>query len=105
MPMIFRKRQPPVGAHPGTLVSAEEAQPPRMHVMTYGAEHVDERDETIAERLVLPEGADHVTWIDVQGLGDEGMLRQIGAAFRIHPLALEHAVNVPQRPKAEDYAG
>jgi len=103
--MIFRKRQPPVGARPGTLVISDEAQPPRVRVMTYGAEHVDERDETNVDRLVLPEGDDHVTWIDVQGLGDEGLLRQIGAAFRIHPLALEDAVNVPQRPKSEGYAG
>lgn len=105
MPMIFRKRQPPVGAHPGTLVISAEAQPPRVHVMTYDVGHVDEHEEADAARLVLPEADGHVTWIDVQGLGDEAMLRRIGAAFRIHPLALEDAVNVPQRPKAEDYAG
>ena len=42
-------------------------------------------------------------WIDVQGLGDEAVLRRIGAIFDVHPLALEDAVNVPQRAKSEVY--
>jgi magnesium transporter len=49
-------------------------------------------------------GPGTVTWLDVQGLGDETLLRRIGEAFDIHPLALEDLVNAPQRPKAEDYA-
>jgi magnesium transporter len=44
-----------------------------------------------------------VQWIDVQGLGDEKVLRRVGEIFGLHPLALEDAVNVPQRPKSEAY--
>jgi magnesium transporter len=44
-----------------------------------------------------------VTWIDVQGLGDEAILRRLAQIFEIHPLAMEDVVNVPQRPKAESY--
>ena len=44
-----------------------------------------------------------VTWINVQGMGDEATLRRIAELFGIHPLALEDAVNVPQRAKAELY--
>ncbi|MEZ4288531.1 MAG: hypothetical protein R3A47_10400 [Polyangiales bacterium] len=36
-----------------------------------------------------------VTWIDVQGLGDETTLRRIGECFELHPLALEEIGNVP----------
>ncbi|MBA2543547.1 MAG: magnesium/cobalt transporter CorA, partial [Deltaproteobacteria bacterium] len=47
---------------------------------------------------------DHRTvWIDVQGIGDEAMLRELGELFSIHPLALEDVVNSPQRPKVEEY--
>ena len=46
---------------------------------------------------------DTVTWIEVEGLGDERALRRIGEIFQIHPLALADAVNTPQRPKAESY--
>ena len=44
-------------------------------------------------------------WVDVQGLGDEGVLRRLAEIFSIHPLALEDAVNAPQRPKTEAYEG
>jgi magnesium transporter len=44
-----------------------------------------------------------MVWVEVQGYGDEELLRRIGAAFAMHPLALEDVVNAPQRPKAEAY--
>ena len=43
------------------------------------------------------------TWIDVQGFGDEQLIRQIGEFFHLHPLVLEDIVNLPQRPKTESY--
>jgi len=46
---------------------------------------------------------DAVTWVDVQGLGGEAVLRQLGETFAVHPLALEDVVNVPVRPKVEYY--
>ncbi|HEY5945459.1 MAG TPA: magnesium/cobalt transporter CorA, partial [Kofleriaceae bacterium] len=41
---------------------------------------------------------------EVQGLGDEAVLRALADLFSIHPLALEDVVNTPQRPKVEEYA-
>ncbi len=39
----------------------------------------------------------------MRGLGDEALLRRIGDIFGIHPLALEDAVNVPQRASSTLY--
>ncbi len=103
--MIFRKRQPPVGSIPGTLVIGTDAQEPRVTVMRYRPEDFEERIEPSTTELLRPIEDGFVTWIDVQGLGDESLLRRLGVAFGIHPLALEDAVNIPQRPKAEDYDG
>ncbi len=44
-----------------------------------------------------------MTWIDVQGLGDEATFRALAELFAIHPLAMEDLVNAPQRPKVESY--
>ena len=44
-----------------------------------------------------------VSWVDVQGLGSEDMLHRLGEVFKLHPLVLEDVINVPQRPKFEDY--
>ncbi len=37
------------------------------------------------------------------GLGSQDILQQLGQVFNLHPLVLEDIVNVPQRPKLEDY--
>ncbi len=98
---IFRKRHPPVGARPGTLVVPEGSPTPRVHVIRYAADAIDETDAIDLDAGAADDG--RITWVDVQGLGDEALLRKIGAAFHIHPLALEDIVNAPQRPKAEEY--
>ncbi|MEO8202058.1 MAG: magnesium/cobalt transporter CorA [Gemmatimonadota bacterium] len=99
----FRKRHPPVGSMPGTLVTEPNAQKPLIFVMCYTTEGVQEGEVTDPEQLRQYTDNDAVTWVDVQGLGDETVLRQIAEIFDIHPLALEDAVNVPQRPKSESY--
>jgi magnesium transporter len=42
-------------------------------------------------------------WIDVEGLGNLDVLREIGRLLEIHPLAIADVANVPQRPKVELY--
>jgi magnesium transporter len=98
---MFRKRHTPVGAKPGTLMINSHAQRPRIRGMKYKPDHLEEHDiAAVAELKNLLE-EDTVCWIDVQGLGDEKVLREFGDLFSIHPLALEDVVNVPQRPKIE----
>ncbi len=101
--ITFTKRRPEVGARPGTLVIANEAPPPKVHVIHFTSTEVREEDVTDPERLRAVHRADAVTWVDVQGFGDESLIRRIGEVFSLHPLAIEDVVNVPQRPKAESY--
>ena len=103
MSKLFKRRNTKVGAKPGTLMIAKEAQKPRIRILRFTAEeHFDDVVETveaIASELEKP----GVVWVDVQGMGDEKLIRQIGELFSIHMLALESIVNVPQRPKTEAY--
>ena len=99
----FHRRRPPVGAPPGTLVFPEDAAPVTLNVMVYDVQGVEERSGVSVDDLPALLADDRVTWIDVQGLGDEAILRRLAQIFEIHPLAMEDVVNVPQRPKAESY--
>jgi magnesium transporter len=101
--VFFRKRHPPVGSRPGTLMIPEGALPPTIRIIDYGPDEVEEKEISDPEELSAYAGRDSVTWIDVQGLGDEAVIRRIGEMFSLHALALEDAVNVPQRPKYESY--
>ncbi|MDQ2986461.1 MAG: magnesium/cobalt transporter CorA [Armatimonadota bacterium] len=44
-----------------------------------------------------------VLWVDVDGLGDVGIIAQLGELFNLHPLTLEDVVNQNQRSKVEEY--
>ncbi len=91
------------GSIPGTLSIEDDAPPPVIILIDY--------NETTATRVQLdtPEAAtpyldsESVSWVDVQGLGSEDVLQRMGQVFDLHPLVLEDVVNVPQRPKVEEY--
>lgn len=100
---MFRKHHPPAGSQPGTLMVTAHAARPVVHVIKYGPEQLDERPLHAVSELDGLLEAGTVCWIDVQGLGDEKLLRELAAKFSIHPLALEDVVNVPGRPKAEHF--
>jgi len=100
---MFRKQHPEIGASPGTLVIQEDAPPPKIRVMHFTKERLQEDDVTDPEQLVAALDPETVTWVDVQGFGDESLIRRLAKTFSLHPLAIEDIVNVPQRPKAEPY--
>ena len=102
---MFTKNNPEIGARPGTLAIPENSPEPRIRVTQYSADDVEVFD--IEDVATLPGlvKSDYVTWVDIQGFGNEAKLKGIAAAFDLHPIALEHAVNVPQRAKAESYEG
>jgi len=101
---MFRKRHPQAGARPGTLLIGTDAAPTEVRVVRYSRDRVrcDTPRDVTGLRAELDPG--EVTWIDVQGLGDEETLQSLAEQFDIHPLAMEDVVNVPQRPKTEPYA-
>ena len=101
--MTRRVRKPPVGASPGTLVVDSEALDSVVRVFSYDEDTLEEHEPVGVEEIGELRMGGRKLWVDVQGLGDEGLLRQLAGLFAIHPLALEDVVHVPIRPKAESY--
>jgi len=99
----FKKRHPDVGARPGTLMISDDAAQPKIRMISYDANECREMEINSAEELAVALDPGDVTWVDVQGFGDETLVKQISEVFSIHPLALEDIINLPQRPKAETY--
>ncbi|WP_437974237.1 magnesium/cobalt transporter CorA [Sorangium sp. So ce295] len=98
--------EPPPASPPGTLV-IEETQRPKIFVIDYDAEVVSEKEIQSVDGCIpyLTDDRPSITWVDVRGLGHKGTFERLGEIFRVHPLALEDMVNVPQRPKADVYGG
>ncbi|MEL6353570.1 MAG: magnesium/cobalt transporter CorA [Cyanobacteria bacterium J06627_28] len=91
------------GAAPGTLVIDEDAAPTELMLIDYSAERATRQRLRSPEEAALHLDSESVSWIDLQGLGNEDVLNRLGEVFQLHPLVLEDVVNVPQRPKIEYY--
>lgn len=98
---MFHKQNPPAGSRPGTLAIPPNSPPPQIHIYEYTREALVERLIDDVEELAAFAASEKTTWVDVRGLGDEKVLRRLAQFFGIDPLALEDAVNVPQRAKSE----
>jgi magnesium transporter len=102
--MIRMKYHVP-GTPPATLISKAktDGKPPVITLIRYGGDSIFEGEFDTFEGLMQSYDPSMVNWINVDGLGDVELLRKLGDAFNIHPLALEDVLNTTQRPKAEQY--
>lgn len=91
------------GSSPGRLDLPPGAPPPQVHLMAWGPDAFEERQDVELHTLPALLLRFPVVWLDVSGLGDADVLRALGQLFTLHPLALEDVVHVGQRGKAEEY--
>ncbi len=91
------------GSLPGTIAIPDQAKPPEINLIDYNQEKLVQQTNITPVECADHLDSDSVSWLDIAGLGDKSTLQSIGQLFNLHPLALEAVVNVPQRPKIEDY--
>jgi magnesium transporter len=99
------KRYHRPGTAPGTLSALDTpgAGPTKITVLDYGPDGIREKQISKVEEVFPYRDSPTVTWINVEGLHDIGMIEKIGRHFGFHPLTLEDVLNCGQRPKIEDY--
>jgi len=102
---LFRGKVKPPGTPPGTLVYTGDKK--REHVTINLIEY---NQATITEKVITDPNEcktcinpGSISWIDIEGLHDIDIIRQIGESLNLHPLVMEDIVHVDQRPKMEDY--
>lgn len=91
------------GTTPGTLYIDADAAQPIIVLIDYNADTATRLEVETPEACAPYLDSESVTWVDVKGLGSEDILRRLGEVFHLHPLVLEDIVNVPGRPKVEEY--
>ena len=105
VPRGLRPNRKLPGSIPGTLVY-EGHQPTdavRIHAFTYDADHFEEREVDDVAAYASLDAPGTVTWLDVDGVHDIGLVEELGRLFGLHPLTLEDIVSTDQRPKFEEY--
>jgi magnesium transporter len=93
------------GLPPGALVSStvSSTEQVRISVIDYDETHIEEKQIGNLEEVFPFKDSPTVTWINVDGVHDMGIIEKIGQYFGIHPLVLEDIVTTRQRPKMEDF--
>ena len=100
---LFNYSQEQLGSLPGTLNIDRDAIAPQISLIDYDHHQVNLANNLTPESCREYFHAHSISWFNVDGLGNENFWRRIGNVFGLHPLILEDIVNVPQKPKVEDY--
>ena len=92
------------GMPPGALIYTGEQ---RLHratidIMDYDEEGLRESESVSVDDCLPFRESPTITWINVTGLHDVGLISALGERFDLHPLVLEDVLSTGQRPKFED---
>jgi magnesium transporter len=98
------RRSGKAGLSPGTLmyVGDKKVGKSRITVIDYDASGALEKEVASVEECFPFKETSTVTWINIDGVQDAGLIEKLGARFEIHPLVLEDIMTTTQRPKVED---
>jgi magnesium transporter len=98
-----------IGMPPGSLVHIGEVKlaHPMVRLLEYDAVDFSERTLSIEDLAMLkPEALIHAgkkLWLNIHGVHDVTLIKQIGDLFHLHPLVQEDILNTEQRPKIDTF--
>ena len=106
MGRLVRRRVGKPGAPPGTLVheGPPKVDKVRVTLVRYGEELVEKEIHSLSEMLPFTPDPS-VSWVNIEGLHEIELIRELGERLSIHPLVLEDVVSAGQRPKMEEHDG
>jgi magnesium transporter len=94
------------GTAPGDLggrLPEPERIPVRLSLLDFDKGNIEEKLDCSLDEARAYFTSPKTTWLHVQGTPDEALLRELGAAYGLHPLALEDVLHIGQRAKLEAY--
>ena len=105
MPRLIKRTSKKAGLPPGALVHIGEKKTDktRITIIDYDEAQFQEREVETAEECLPLKDKPTVTWINLDGIHQVGILEKLGGCFGLHPLVLEDILNTGQRPKMEDF--
>ncbi|MDA3958689.1 CorA family divalent cation transporter, partial [Oceanispirochaeta sp.] len=105
MARFLKKKTDSLGKSPGDLifVGDKKMDEPSIKMIDFDTDQLQEQEIQKIEECLSCKDNDTVSWININGLHDLDLIRQVGEGFNLHTLTLEDILNTGQRPKMEDY--
>ena len=104
MARFLKDRTKTKGQAPGSLVfiGNQKVKAPSIHFMQYNTNELIERELSGINEALTSIKKDCVNWINIYGLHDLDLIKELGQTFQIPALLLEDILNTDQRPKYDD---
>lgn len=105
MARFIKDRSNAKGLAPGSLVliGRQKMETPLLHVMEYDATNISEKEIGSVSELSYPTRKEKVTWLNIYGIHDLDLIKDVGETINIPSLLLEDILNTDQRPKYESF--
>jgi magnesium transporter len=102
---LFPGRFTSPGTAPGDLSGPPESEwiPTTLHLLDYDASAYTEKVDCTLQDAREYFSSPKCTWLHINGTPTEDLLRAVGDAYHLHPLALEDVMHTGQRAKLEAY--
>ena len=102
---VMKRRAKKAGLPPGSLVYLGDKPniTTKIQLFDYVDERFTEREIVQVDDCAPYKNANSVTWINVDGIQNIGVLEKIAKQYDLHPLVMEDILNTDQRPKVEDH--
>ncbi|MCJ7472874.1 MAG: magnesium/cobalt transporter CorA [Actinobacteria bacterium] len=102
---FIKKRSKKTGLPPGSLVHIGKKKEikTKITIIDYDEITFQELEIEAPKECIIYKDKPTITWINVDGIENTQVLKDLGECFSIHPLTLEDILNTDQRPKLEDY--
>src|SRR5688500_13679907 len=99
------KRSGKAGLPPGSFIHVGEGATAlsSTRLFVYNEQDIREEKSIAVEHFEQADPEKWVTWLDIDGLMDEPLLRGLGERFKLHTLLLEDVLNTDHRPKVEEF--
>ncbi|ADO76346.1 magnesium/cobalt transporter CorA [Halanaerobium praevalens] len=101
MRRFSRVKSSEIGHSPGTLNGIEKQVEAKIDLIQF---QEDEFKQKSVEKLSLELiDSEFVNWININGIHDVELVKELGELINLHPLTLEDITNTRQRPKKEEF--
>ena len=105
MARFFKKREQNKGLAPGSMafIGEKKVDEILIRVIDYDQNKLKENElKDIKEGKELLK-SQTITWINIDGLHDVTLMKELGDTFELHPLLFEDIMNTGQRPKVVEF--
>ena len=105
MARFLKSREKSDGKSPGSLIfiGDQKVDSISIRLIDYDSVSLTEKELKDIHAESHLKNTPTVTWININGLHDIDMIKDIGQVFELHPLVMEDILNTGQRPKLEEF--